>query len=392
MKKITTLLFILITMPFYGQWAVNYVGTSDFNDVLCLTDDIVFVVGDDGTILKTTDGGTNWIQKISGTNNDLNKVQFVNSNIGYAIGANGTLLKTTDGGENWLSITTNFTTNLSGLCCLSENIFYVGEDSGYLRKTSNGGFSFETLNFGTAGFRDNVRFFNEMIGYANSYDVGLLKTTDGGNSWSVIESDVFSFFFLNENIGFVNSLNGLQKTIDGGLNFTFLSDISFAMRKLFAPTENIIWGVSQDFLLGSEDYYTMRGEINDLDEFQMTLNNNPLFNSIHFSSATMGYAVINEYIFKNSTGQLLDVPKVDLQKKTKIFPNPATNQITISFDNLLKERFEIEIIDVLGKKIYSNSYLNQNNIPISTAMFSQGVYLININSQGKKQIEKLVIN
>lgn len=393
MKKIITLLFTILTMPLYSQWVQQNSGTTAYlNDVFCLTDDIVFVVGNQGTILKTTNGGANWIQKMSGTSNDLNKIQFINSNIGYATGSNGTLLKTTDAGENWSSITTNLTTNLTGLFCLNENTFFIGEDYGSIRKTSDGGFSFETLNFGTVGFLDNVQFFNDMTGYANSYDVGLLKTTDGGNSWSIVQNDVFSFFFLNEDVGFVNSNIGLQKTIDGGLNFTYLSDISFVMHKLFAPTENIVWGITKDFLLGGLQDYTMRGEINNLNEYQMTVSNNPLFDSIYFSSATMGYGVVDHYIFKNSTGLLLAVPQIDLQNKTKIYPNPTSDQVSISVANIDGEPFDVEIVDYSGKIIYKQSFRLEENIFISTSSFSKGVYLVFVKNMKKTQTQKLIID
>lgn len=125
MKKIITLLFTILTMPLYSQWVQQNSGTSEFlNDVYCISENIVVVVGANGTILKTVDGGAHWIQKMSGTSNDLNKMHFINSNIGYATGSNGTLLKTTDAGENWSSITTNLTTNLTGLFCLNESTFF----------------------------------------------------------------------------------------------------------------------------------------------------------------------------------------------------------------------------------------------------------------------------
>lgn len=393
MKKIITLLFTILTMPLYSQWVQQNSGTSEFlNDVYCISENVVVVVGANGTILKTVDGGAHWIQKMSGTSNDLNKMHFINSNIGYATGSNGTLLKTTDAGENWSSITTNLTTNLTGLFCLNESTFFIGEDYGYIRKTSDGGFSFEILNFGTVGFLDNVQFFNEMTGYANSYDVGLLKTTDGGNSWSIVQNDVFSFFFLNEDVGFVNSNTGLQKTIDGGLNFTYLSDISFVMHKLFAPTENIVWGVTKDFLLGGLQDYTMRGEINNLNEYQMTVSNNPLFDSIYFSSATMGYGVVDHYIFKNSTGLLLAVPQIDLQNKTKIYPNPTSDQIKISLDKNQTQPFSVEIKNCLGEIIFSEFYQEQNFTVINVESLSKGVYFLTIIIEEKRNTQKVIVN
>jgi photosystem II stability/assembly factor-like uncharacterized protein len=57
------------------------------------------VVGDFGTILKTTNGGINWIFKSSGTNNDLNGVFFTDANTATIVGVGGTILRTTTGGQ-----------------------------------------------------------------------------------------------------------------------------------------------------------------------------------------------------------------------------------------------------------------------------------------------------
>jgi photosystem II stability/assembly factor-like uncharacterized protein len=49
-------------------------------------------------IVKTTDGGSEWLDQISGTTNGLNSVYFTDANTGYIVGDDGTILKTTNGG------------------------------------------------------------------------------------------------------------------------------------------------------------------------------------------------------------------------------------------------------------------------------------------------------
>jgi len=62
------------------------------------TDSITGYAVGDGGIIKTTDGGLNWISQTSVTSNSLLSVYFTDSNTGYAVGNNGTILKTTNGG------------------------------------------------------------------------------------------------------------------------------------------------------------------------------------------------------------------------------------------------------------------------------------------------------
>ena len=55
-------------------------------------------------ILKTTNGGSNWIKKTSPIHWHLESVQFLDANNGWAVGFGGTIIRTTDGGENWTPV------------------------------------------------------------------------------------------------------------------------------------------------------------------------------------------------------------------------------------------------------------------------------------------------
>ncbi|MBI5476918.1 MAG: hypothetical protein HY964_09315 [Ignavibacteriales bacterium] len=52
-----------------------------------------WIVGDQGTILHTTDYGTTWTQIPTSIQEDLKYIHFTNRNEGWAIGANGTILQ-----------------------------------------------------------------------------------------------------------------------------------------------------------------------------------------------------------------------------------------------------------------------------------------------------------
>ena len=54
-----------------------------------------------GIILRTTDGGNNWLSQDSGTTSQLTEVVFTDANTGTAVGESGTILRTTDGGNQW---------------------------------------------------------------------------------------------------------------------------------------------------------------------------------------------------------------------------------------------------------------------------------------------------
>ena len=55
-------------------------------------------VGDLGTILRTTDGGSSWVSQTSGTTRALGGVSFTDATTGTVVGGLGTILRTTTGG------------------------------------------------------------------------------------------------------------------------------------------------------------------------------------------------------------------------------------------------------------------------------------------------------
>jgi photosystem II stability/assembly factor-like uncharacterized protein len=98
------------------------------------------VVGDYGTIVRTTDGGNNWTVQGSGTTQNLWAVSFTDVNDGTAVGEGGTVLGTTDGGAHWVPETSGTTLQLRGVSFAGDasNGTAVGE-SGTILRTTDGG-------------------------------------------------------------------------------------------------------------------------------------------------------------------------------------------------------------------------------------------------------------
>ncbi|HEY3251245.1 MAG TPA: hypothetical protein VGK25_09015 [Ignavibacteria bacterium] len=79
---------------------------------------------------------TGWVQQNSGTFCNLNSVCFVDANSGYAVGdsgsSRGVILKTSDGGSNWIR-QINTTNALSSVMFVDANTgFACGNVSGEL--------------------------------------------------------------------------------------------------------------------------------------------------------------------------------------------------------------------------------------------------------------------
>src|SRR5215211_4895648 len=107
------------------------------------------LVGDYGTIVRTTDGGNNWTIQSSGTTQTLWAVSFTDSSNGTAVGEGGTILRTTDGGNTWGSHASGTTLQLRGVSFTDPtNGTSVGE-GGTILRTTDGGNSWLPQSSGT---------------------------------------------------------------------------------------------------------------------------------------------------------------------------------------------------------------------------------------------------
>ncbi len=124
-----------------------------------------------GLILRSTDGGLTWAPSET-TGDYFREVQFVNSRTGYIIGYNGTLLKTTDAGESWDRLRGGDQITVSDKPFLAMH--FVDADRGYI--CGEGGLLWQTTNGGEdwAIVKDlpNVDFYDVFVIEDTGYLVG----------------------------------------------------------------------------------------------------------------------------------------------------------------------------------------------------------------------------
>lgn len=142
MKKYIILLFTVFALHFANaqNWTTLNSSTSlNLYSVFFPDTDTGYVVGANGIILATTNGGSDWSLVPSPTSSNLTSVHFSDANMGYAAGENGVILNTSDGGVTWTEL-------ISGTSQSLYSIFFPATDTGYavgadgiILKTTNGG-------------------------------------------------------------------------------------------------------------------------------------------------------------------------------------------------------------------------------------------------------------
>lgn len=77
-----------------------------------------------------------------------------------------------------------------------------------------------------------------------------------------------------------------------------------------------------------------------------------------------------------------------------VYPNPATNEISVRFDFAESEKISFDLLDPLGKKIRSVSPANyspgENKITIDMAQLPPGIYFVQISSGENSVVKKVV--
>ncbi|MFW9928613.1 MAG: YCF48-related protein, partial [Candidatus Thorarchaeota archaeon] len=235
MKKIYAILFISLLFQFNttAQWeqqtAPEFILTDDFYSIAKVDNNIFCAVGQNGIIIKSTDGGNTWLPRASNTHEDLNNVFFVDENNGWAVGNNGALIKTGNGGENWYSVSTGINDDLRSIFFVNSNVGWFCGTGGIIYKTINGN-SWNPQVSGTTMSLNSIYFIDSNTGWACGNGGEILGTTDGGVNWNKQNSytnySLSSVYFVNSNVGWICGIlnSGLYGKIlttkNGGANWS----------------------------------------------------------------------------------------------------------------------------------------------------------------------------
>lgn len=221
-----------------AQWSwINPLPTgNDLKGVYFVTENTGWIVGSKGTIYKTSDGGTSWIEQDAGVHCDLNDVIMLDENSGYIAGDSSVVLKTINGGINWerLDLQTPYYVKMSSVFFIDDLKGWVGGDYRIYR-TSDGGQTWSVHEFWWADWVDDIQFLDSLTGYRAGRFIE--KTLDGGESWDMLSVPVVSnytdVYFLNPDTGWVCGENLLIRTTDGGESWTSLQSEYYAVQIVF---------------------------------------------------------------------------------------------------------------------------------------------------------------
>ncbi|MFA6470109.1 MAG: YCF48-related protein [Bacteroidota bacterium] len=144
--------------------------------------------GNTGTIMKTTNGGTQWTEMINGlpVHPSITAIALESPGVLYVAGMFINMYKTIDGGANWVKMNFSITAIVGLLVVDTPGIVYGGlldYANGGLYKTTDGGTTW--VHTSPNRYTVNNMAWNENTGtlYILSRDKGIFKTTNNGIEW-----------------------------------------------------------------------------------------------------------------------------------------------------------------------------------------------------------------
>ncbi len=208
--------------------------TSTLLDIDFVDPEHGWAVGQDGTIIATSDGGETWHSQASGFELTIRGVDFIDARTGWAVGHLGLILHTTDGGQTWA---------LQGHeAALGLNLIHVKlsgpdtgriitEQGGFTLGTTDGGATWERQSFDSTQSRSDAFILNDTHSWVALSYGGVVSTADSGASWkqhkgiNQVQIGTTGIFFLDERRGWVAGWRGKQQGITSGVQFVkYLTD------------------------------------------------------------------------------------------------------------------------------------------------------------------------
>ncbi|UCF62767.1 MAG: T9SS type A sorting domain-containing protein [bacterium] len=411
-------LFLFHKIPALGQpgWISLNSGTSyHLKAVYPLNYNYIYATGEGARILKSSDAGNSW-QDISPAfaSVNFNDLVFFDSLTGVVVGDNGTFLRTTDGGGNWLSIPGGIGENLfsisfsdsSGICGGSSQSILNSADRGATWTIAQSGF------FG-GGFW-GTHMLTSQIGYVvgeNSIFQPLMgKTIDGGINWNFFpfylnnnEGRAYGVQFTDINIGYAacrvwGGRGAMAKSTDGGSSW----NSSFFNSPLYSVSFPISNTGLVGYAVGESGLIIKTTDAGNSWQSQMSGTSQRL-NDVSFLDFDYGFAAGNMgTILKTESGGeppiLIDPPtSVNIQEFMLLgnYPNPFNPATVIRYQLSTDDHVYLKIYDLRGIEIATlidgQIPAGKHQVSWSAGNLAGGIYFYTLQVKNKVQSGKMVL-
>jgi photosystem II stability/assembly factor-like uncharacterized protein len=403
-----------------AQWIQQNSGTTaSLTDAVMLDSVTVLVVGRDRSILRTTNGGTTWINLAAPLSyvEPWNSLSFFDTTNGIIVGDHGVVVTTTNGGRGWQWRSIPGGQKCLSALCVGPGSFYVGADSGWVYNTSDTGRTWNAEKISAWPIRSLFAYRGPTILGVSKYALTpyslLTQYVIPPPSWTekilpdfqALGSQAYDGEFCNGGgAGFIVGVQGDLRAAPAIVRKS-MSDTSWrmvpasipgngALRGVSAPSANVIYVCGNDgMLLKSKD----GGDTWTATTVPTTRN----LNAIYFFDEKRGFAVGDSgLILRTLSGGVTSVddrkgPLPMVFKLEQNYPNPFNPSTTIVFHLPERSFVSLKVFDVLGREVATlvSEELHAGNYPViwEAAALPSGVYFCQLQAGSFVETKKLVL-
>ncbi|NVO20181.1 MAG: T9SS type A sorting domain-containing protein [Bacteroidetes bacterium] len=228
--------------------------------------------------------------------------------------------------------------------------------------TNNGSIYFKSLRGGGAG--GSILYRSPLINgaYSEVENLGDIIPTGPGESEPFMAPDESYLIFISE-----TRTPGM-----GGW------DLWISFRK-----QDSSWS----------DPANMGADINTTDDEygpRVTIDGKYLFFTREKPGSTMDIYWVSSGIIDSLKGLLLSTPPSPIEHNIQIDPNPVLDYLKIHFGTGLYKKANIRMVNLAGKTILSNSFLDPVEVGIDLSWYPKGIYLLVLEVDGEILTKKIV--
>ncbi|HLF32884.1 MAG TPA: YCF48-related protein [Cyclobacteriaceae bacterium] len=184
--------------------------TDDTLNIVFFIDELTgWAAGEKGLVIRTTNGGENWMTGSIGAEETVFDLQFFNKNIGWAVTTNGGIYRSADGGITWKAEYSESAFDVRAVYFTDTlHMWACGARNSILKRSfvDSAAWSRETIVIETPNIIwKDIYFINATTGWLIGQYHSIYKTEDAGLTW---ESETIETTFDISAIHMVNETKG----------------------------------------------------------------------------------------------------------------------------------------------------------------------------------------
>jgi photosystem II stability/assembly factor-like uncharacterized protein len=203
----------------------NYSRAQGLNDVCSANGLTVWAVGNDGLVIRSSEGGNYWSRVFVGSNT-YNAIAMKSINILIA-GNNGDLQRSSNNGSSFSQIPLGISSNLNSIFFFSNTAGWICGDNGKIFATSNAGINWVSQISNTTQDLNQIKFTTLLKGAACGANGTVLLTSDGGNNWTTVtvptNKELLSIDYFGNAVFSCGVESAFIKSTNNGLNWSSIN-------------------------------------------------------------------------------------------------------------------------------------------------------------------------